>query len=1027
MNLNLDTVILFFFGASLVLCFIIYAILTRNILGMVLRKEKYRIIPITECPQYIKDFYKTKEEELIQLGFKFVRCIQSSGILEREIPEIFAFNYYHVEKKTHALLSRSESGVTLFQVLFETRFANARKVITFDYRNLYLPIFSSDTINNDAKSTSLERQFEAHLRKVNEVINTEGPIAEFNTLESEEEVITELEESNGKYIDGLERKKFIKRLDEHNYIFTFCRALYLANKMFLSLLFFSKVRKELDKERRINPSKYELPVEIEIANFLNMRGLMNRPSKNKAGNFLLLFVSMILFLGAFGFLFSFDYAIILVVVVLIHEIGHLAAMKIFGYRNLGMLFIPFLGAMAMGTDDHIPAYKKVISYFSGPVPGIILGFLFLTIWNNPLSTYIYPGYLDPFRIGLILLVFNYFNLLPVLPLDGGQILNTIIFSRYTSLQYMFYSFSFIVLFALGFYIEQPILILVGIISIIGISGLKTKRRIIKEIQDNLPYHELEDEKNVLKQIFLILKKPPYNYYPLKKKFTLVQGIRSIMNSPKASLTTIFATLAIYIALIAVPIFIFWGPSLPGLSFFNSAPANLPCETVMQYAPPPGTVLKVDKSDFQRMPYTIISNPHPILEWCFYLRKPQEAGKPFKIDESAQEKHPGAFIARLFTLFGPPDSGTTDLSYAIMDKKTQIKFIAYYYNGTPAFIPVDSEEKEYLPVLFRFEELLKHTPISDCSYTLELKELSFLVGASQGKPFFDVISTIDKTRRSRSAIKFDNPVSVPIDDIDNMIFVYRTFVAVGHDRWIASENSMSNLNVIVSKLPPNLSKEQQLELFPILNQLSKENGEEKNQDIIKETRVPHVGMMQSAYYNDPEHSQIYLMEGSLYTQDGHRPLVHYLKRENMNVEVSSYKLDIDLEFIPGDTEDFDFNKSLRDYSFHISGNLFPDRIEIASIVGPVDTVEKINSWMEAARFFTPFQKIGDREYSFTLTDDSEAQNVRDLFFETTGARSGVTVNGKVITADKGRAYELGIIIAFVRYSNSIVGEYLFSVK
>jgi hypothetical protein len=36
-------------------------------------------------------------------------------------------------------------------------------------------------------------------------------------------------------------------------------------------------------------------------------------------------------------------------VVLIHELGHFLAMKYFGYKDLGMFFIPLLGAYVSGT------------------------------------------------------------------------------------------------------------------------------------------------------------------------------------------------------------------------------------------------------------------------------------------------------------------------------------------------------------------------------------------------------------------------------------------------------------------------------------------------------------------------------------------------------------------------------------------------------------------------------------------------------------------------------------------------------
>ena len=48
----------------------------------------------------------------------------------------------------------------------------------------------------------------------------------------------------------------------------------------------------------------------------------------------------------------------LVIVLLIHEAGHFAGMKLFGYRDVRMFFLPFFGAAVSGRSVNVPAGRR---------------------------------------------------------------------------------------------------------------------------------------------------------------------------------------------------------------------------------------------------------------------------------------------------------------------------------------------------------------------------------------------------------------------------------------------------------------------------------------------------------------------------------------------------------------------------------------------------------------------------------------------------------------------------------------------
>lgn len=124
------------------------------------------------------------------------------------------------------------------------------------------------------------------------------------------------------------------------------------------------------------------------------------------------------------YFFSANWALLLILtgIVIFHEFGHFLAMKIFHYKELGIFFIPLLGAYASGTKREISQKQSAIILLAGPMPGIIVGTILFLISKE-------PGYI-PFQAysllrstAALLIFLNVLNLLPIYPLDGGQLLN----------------------------------------------------------------------------------------------------------------------------------------------------------------------------------------------------------------------------------------------------------------------------------------------------------------------------------------------------------------------------------------------------------------------------------------------------------------------------------------------------------------------------------------------------------------------------------------------------------------------------
>ncbi len=172
--------------------------------------------------------------------------------------------------------------------------------------------------------------------------------------------------------------------------------------------------------------------------------------------------------AGFGILLGFDRAICLVIALFIHEFGHLLAYRLMGQPWGRMVFLPFLGALAMPRLPFESQGQAVFAALMGPGFSIVLAVLCAVPWY-------FDGLIHPYMIflGFMTALLNIFNLMPAEPLDGGVALRSVLarmIGNYASYGLMAIG---VLIVAAGLAAEQIAMVIFGGLAILA--NLKTRK------------------------------------------------------------------------------------------------------------------------------------------------------------------------------------------------------------------------------------------------------------------------------------------------------------------------------------------------------------------------------------------------------------------------------------------------------------------------------------------------------------------------------------------------------------------------
>ena len=510
-----------------------------------LREPKMEIINREEIEQSVYEVIKPYDVLLRSLGFEHQSQISISHMMVKyDVPQ-YAFYYYHPLKGVHAFITTTpfkgclRGSTVSYDSIYES-YSTTTSYDCFAHNSMAL---SDTSYTFDYYYGSFESAFEKHLidREI------EGEVVRYQPF-NQEGVLNYTEYTSTKMIaKAIEEKiiypikngyKFSTSLAFIRYINQIVKGYKRAKKMI------KESREAIQTSQEEKRTLYSTSEQYLLAQQLDEKPIAS--SKNsKVKIFLISMVTFVLFFGLIGIPWS--VLPMIIVVLLIHELGHFWTMRYFGYQDTSIFFIPLFGAAAKGEKDNATPFEEYLVSLAGPLPGMIIaiGIGFIIFFNPELrDNELLKDY------AMMSLFLNYINLLPIFPLDGGKIVQTLLFTRYPMAQFYFFLVSILVIIFSALMLQSVLLGIFAVLLIFSVNNHYSTSKLIQEVmgQDN----DVSLKQRVIEKLS---NDGRYKNEELITKVSMAKKTLKILSMKKPSLLLMLFGLGFYLLIVLAPFII----------------------------------------------------------------------------------------------------------------------------------------------------------------------------------------------------------------------------------------------------------------------------------------------------------------------------------------------------------------------------------------------------------------------------------------------------------------------------------------
>jgi Zn-dependent protease len=467
----------------------------QRLLQVRFRYPRYAVQPVRELPIDYKQAFTPTIERLKDLGFELAGAYRVQKIFHLEHADDRAVLLHHPATESYAEVEIRwpADGQDLTNVNFYQAFSDQTWLLTMSGQSHGMIGTLPETRITDPYCASLEDQW-AHHQTIRQTIDCS------NRSLTPGKFIAALQTLQQRYVDQLLAEKSL-RISREGWFLSGKAAFRAAWKMRQGVTPASKRQSARQRLIRQEPDRVQsVPLNLQIQTFQRQRELETNHRDLRLGKWVLL-GSLALFIlvaialpNSFGTFQTRD-LITLLGVLFLHEAGHFLAMRLFGYQDTKMFFLPLFGAAVTGRKVDASLSEKVWVLLAGPLPGLILGCGLMA------AVQLHPAWQGLTQTAWMLITLNMLNLLPIYPLDGGKIAHHLLFSRYPWADVVFKIFTVLLFGVSGCFV--PSLMVLAIATALSIPTSYRTARLnlaIQAQQQSAPTTGVDQLKLVFQQI-----------------------------------------------------------------------------------------------------------------------------------------------------------------------------------------------------------------------------------------------------------------------------------------------------------------------------------------------------------------------------------------------------------------------------------------------------------------------------------------------------------------------------------------------
>jgi hypothetical protein len=205
-------------------------------------------------------------------------------------------------------------------------------------------------------------------------------------------------------------------------------------------------------------------------------------------------------------------------------------MKTFKFKDISIFFIPLVGAFVSGEKKDITQKQNVIISLSGPIPGIIIGCIIMYFGIDSNNDFL-------MRVANLFIYINIFNLIPIMPLDGGRLLKTLFLENNLKVEIIFQWISIAVLCYMAISSKSYFLLIIPLLLYNQLryhSQLNSLRvnLLEKDISLNKNYTDLSDREYWLIRDEIATNLKGYDRIIDAKRYVEVPAEKRVINTVK---------------------------------------------------------------------------------------------------------------------------------------------------------------------------------------------------------------------------------------------------------------------------------------------------------------------------------------------------------------------------------------------------------------------------------------------------------------------------------------------------------------